>query len=132
MVLRHAASLLEGCLRRTDAVGRYGGEELLVVLPNCAAEVAAARAEELRRALASHPLQLASGPLTVTASFGVNWTVRGECDSQELVREADTALYRAKQMGRNRVETAQTETLRRCEENTSSATGIRPWANDRI
>ena len=132
MVLRHAASLLEGCLRRSDAVGRYGGEELLVVLPNCAGEIAAARAEELRRALASHPLQLASGPLTVTASFGVNWTVRGECDSQELVREADTALYRAKQMGRNRVETAQTETLRRCEENTSSATGIRPWANDRI
>ena len=53
MVLKHAASsILQGCLRRTDSVGRYGGEEMLVVLPNCGRKVAAARAEELRWALA--------------------------------------------------------------------------------
>lgn len=109
MVLKHAASLFQAAVRSTDSVGRYGGEELLIVLTDCSGAAAAARAEELRRALASHPLEVPNGTLTVTSSFGVNWTNGVDFDGPALVKDADEALYRAKKGGRNRVETAESQ-----------------------
>ena len=105
LVLLHAASLLKACLRHTDEIGRYGGEEFLVVLRDCSGQAAIVRAEQLRNSLESAPLALSNGALRVTASFGVNWSSEPLTDLQELISGADQALYRAKKAGRNRVET---------------------------
>jgi diguanylate cyclase (GGDEF)-like protein len=70
-VLREAARRLLGSVRSYDFVGRYGGEEFLLVLNNCDTSRALLRAEEIRKAVAESPIQTARGPLTVTLSMGV-------------------------------------------------------------
>src|SRR5450631_3632229 len=101
-VLREVARRLLGSVRSYDFVGRYGGEEFLVVLNNCEAERAMERAEELRQAIAQSPVRTASGPIRITMSAGVfaskQW---GAGTPEDVVREVDTALYRAKFNGRN-------------------------------
>jgi diguanylate cyclase (GGDEF)-like protein len=100
-----AAALRQTC-RRGDSVYRYGGEELLVLLPGQSKELAVAAAERMRHAVEAlgipHP---GRGPsAVVTISFGV--AVRNSehpGDGEEVLREADEALYRAKSQGRNRV-----------------------------
>lgn len=104
-VLRHIATTLRACLRRSDLLARYGGEEFCVVLRDTNAEGAAIFAERARRLLASNPLQAGSRTIKMTASFGVSATLMDEADDWDaLFRRADTALYRAKNGGRNRVE----------------------------
>jgi two-component system, cell cycle response regulator len=100
-VLLTAAERLRVCLRTYDEVGRWGCEEFLIVLPNCGTEEAAGVAERTRRAVAERPHNLGGVRHEVTASFGVASATSG--DAAELVRRADTALYRAKDGGRNRV-----------------------------
>ena len=100
-----AARTLGECIREVDHLGRYGGEEFVILLPNCDADAAATIAERCRQALAARPLVTASGMVPVTASFGVASEV-GRIDEDALFRHADQALYRAKENGRNRVETA--------------------------
>lgn len=94
-------------IRSYDFVGRYGGEEFLMVLNHCKPQFAEARADEIRRAVGSRPILTASGPLEVTMSFGLlrsqDWGVR---PVEELLHEADRALYAAKAAGRNCVRTA--------------------------
>jgi two-component system, cell cycle response regulator len=101
-VLREVARRLLGSVRSYDFVGRYGGEEFLVVLNNCEAERAMERAEELRQAIALSPVRTAAGPIRVTMSAGVfaskQWGAETPLD---IVREVDAALYRAKSNGRN-------------------------------
>src|SRR5262249_44565109 len=70
-VLRETARRLLGSVRSYDYVGRYGGEEFLIMLSNCPAHHAIHRAEQIRRALADKPIQTAVGPLSVTMSLGV-------------------------------------------------------------
>jgi diguanylate cyclase (GGDEF)-like protein len=114
-VLREATKRLQQQLRIYDSLGRYGGEEFLVVLPGCDAEMAPVVGERLRSSISENPFMLREGPLHVTLSLGVA-TIRGgqaaeligasddTAGTQEvLVRTADLALYRAKQEGRNRV-----------------------------
>ena len=106
-VLKEIARRMFASVRSYDFVGRYGGEEFLVVLNNCDAASSVARAEEIRRAIASVPVQTVQGPIPVTMSLGVlstrDWGVR---PVEELLREADAALYKAKADGRNCVKLA--------------------------
>jgi diguanylate cyclase (GGDEF)-like protein len=97
-VLRElAATLLEG-VRKTDFVGRYGGEEFCLLLPRTSLQAAAAIAEKLRQRVAE-----ACVSRKVTASFGVASTEGGAHHPQELLEEADRAMYLSKKLGRNRV-----------------------------
>src|SRR6185437_7813353 len=99
---REAARRLKTAARRYDAVGRYGGEEFLVVLPGCSMPDAWHQAERLRQAIADSPFSIEDGGLNVTCSFGLAST--GATAPGRLVREADAALYQAKAQGRNCVE----------------------------
>lgn len=100
--LAEIANRLLGSVRSYDFVGRYGGEEFLVVLNNCDPNYAPGRAEEIRRSVSSRPLPTAKGPLSLTMSFGVllsaDW---GPRPIEELLHEADLALYEAKAAGRD-------------------------------
>jgi diguanylate cyclase (GGDEF)-like protein len=98
-------------LRPNDAVGRWGGEEFLVALPDCGRAEAATLAERLRAGLEQEEIRPADAPpVSITSSFGVAAMEAGESASAEaLLRAADNALYRAKRRGRNRVEVADAE-----------------------
>ncbi|MGD0775002.1 MAG: diguanylate cyclase [Candidatus Solibacter sp.] len=100
-VLREAARRLKSAARRYDSVGRYGGEEFLIVLPGCDAADAAVQAERMREAIGATPFLTSSRPSAVTISLGV--ACSANCAQEALVREADDALYEAKRTGRNRV-----------------------------
>jgi two-component system cell cycle response regulator len=104
-VLREVAARLRQTLRAYDTLGRIGGEEFVVLLPECDADGAAAVAERLRMLVSEKPIATSNGPLRITASFGISSTSqqgpRGT--AEELLRTADQALYAAKRGGRNRV-----------------------------
>ena len=100
-VLREASSRLRSASRRYDSVGRYGGEEYLVVLPGCETAAAALQAERLREAIAGTPFRADSRPLAMSCSIGL--ACSSDCAPEVLIREADGALYHAKANGRNRV-----------------------------
>jgi two-component system, cell cycle response regulator len=102
-VLRETAARLRGNMRPYDQVGRYGGEEFLVVLPNCDLEQAAAQAERMRSKLQATSMLIDGAELTITASFGVTVSDGSERTPDVFIRVADEALYRAKAAGRNRV-----------------------------
>jgi diguanylate cyclase (GGDEF)-like protein/PAS domain S-box-containing protein len=102
-ILRTVVRRCAAHMRDADIFGRYGGEEFVIALPETESEAAAALAERLRQELASRPVESDAVPALVTASFGVA-TLRPENnDLMELLSQADVALYRAKQTGRNRV-----------------------------
>jgi two-component system cell cycle response regulator len=108
-VLCEATNRMRASLRPYDAIGRYGGEEFLLVLPGCTAQAAVKLAERLRTNIGQEPTVIAGKPLRVTSSFGIAATdVIPTLDAASLIRAADTALYRAKARGRNRIELATT------------------------
>jgi diguanylate cyclase (GGDEF)-like protein len=98
-VLKDVAYRMRKALRAYDLAYRLGGEEFLVVLPGAGVEQAARVAEALRRSIADEPI----AGLLVTMSFGVSASAPGEFQYDEVFADADVALYRAKQEGRNRV-----------------------------
>lgn len=105
-VLREATRRMSSNIRPYDGIGRYGGEEFLLVLPGCDTRSGAGRAEQLRHAIVSEPFDTSEGRLSISCSLGVASTADlAEPDTDSLVRAADAALYRAKHKGRNRVET---------------------------
>lgn len=108
-VLQIVARRLSGALRESDEVGRFGGEEFLAVLPETDHEQAMAIAERIRRVIAREPVQSGEVLIDVTASLGVATaeTVKNVSISK-LISAADASLYRAKESGRNRVESAET------------------------
>jgi diguanylate cyclase (GGDEF)-like protein len=91
-------------------VGRYGGEEFLVILPNCEIENARVRAEQLRLAVESARIMDGETMLQVTASFGVASAFSSDYEAETVIRAVDTALYRAKSSGRNCVIQAEVAT----------------------
>jgi diguanylate cyclase (GGDEF)-like protein len=104
VVLREIGARLCDSLRPYDAVGRYGGEEFLVILPGCDLETTAKLAERLRERIASADIELIEGRVPVTISLGVAARRPGDPkDARLLLSAADTALTRSKQQGRNRV-----------------------------
>jgi two-component system, cell cycle response regulator len=102
LVLIAASQRVQNVLDESDAVGRYGGEEFLIVAPK-APEDLAALAERVRTAIAAEPVPSGAALLTVTASLGYA-SYCPKVDAETLLRAADEALYRAKHNGRNRVE----------------------------
>ena len=102
-VLRETAQRFRANMRPYDRIGRYGGEEFLVVLPNSDLEQAAHQADRMRLILCQKPMYVDGKELTVTASFGVTASDGVERTPDEYVRVADEALYLSKNGGRNRV-----------------------------
>jgi two-component system cell cycle response regulator len=101
-VLRETAARLKASMRAYDHVGRYGGEEFLVVLPNCEMEQARSQAERMRQRLQESKILADAGlGIAVTASFGVTISDLSDRSPDIFVRVADEALYRAKAGGRN-------------------------------
>lgn len=109
-VLRETGKRLLASVRSYDFVGRYGGEEFLVVLNNCNPAFALARAEEIRKAISNKPIPSSAGLVPVTMSVGLllsrDW---GRFRVEDLLQQADAALYAAKAAGRNCVKVASPE-----------------------
>jgi len=102
MVLQQAADLIVNSVRAGDFVFRYGGEEMLVVLVEVGREQAMQVAETLRGRLATEPLRVGDGQtVNITASIGIA-TYNGHPDYETILKDADGALYEAKEAGRNR------------------------------
>lgn len=100
IVLREVSDRLRQGLRRFEAVGKYGGEEFLILLPECPFSTALRRAEELRVAIQRGTIPISGQEIEVTCSFGVTEYAAG-CSVEELIGKADAALYVAKSRGRN-------------------------------
>lgn len=106
-VLREAAHRMKSTVRTYDHLGRYGGEEFLLVVPGCGLDDTLHLAERVRLKVAMSPFATSEGDIPVTVSLGVTWyEFPVQADVDDLVRAADGALYRAKRGGRNRVESA--------------------------
>ncbi len=106
-VLQQASRRLKECVRSHDHVGRYGGEEFLIVLPNCNGAQAGKLGERLRKAVADTPMNAEGAGLHITCSLGVASTgAPNGTGVAALVQAADEALYRAKQARRNCVQLA--------------------------
>jgi len=104
VVLRSVADVLRANLRATDMLGRYGGEEFMLILPETTVEDAAALAEKLRLLVGATQIRI-DEQLTVgvTVSIGVAGGPGGNLRTDALVRDADAAMYSAKSLGRNQV-----------------------------
>ncbi len=106
-VLREVARRLLNSVRSYDFVGRYGGEEFLVVLNNCRSDSALPRADQIRKSICGQPIATDAGPLQISMSMGLllssEW---GNRPADVLLSQADAALYAAKSAGRNRVSVA--------------------------
>ena len=95
---------MQSCMRPYDSLGRYGGEEFLIVVPGPVPASGMRVAERVRDSIAQAPVETPEGRICITVSLGVagsSGAARVEVD--QLLRLADTALYRAKREGRNRV-----------------------------
>jgi diguanylate cyclase (GGDEF)-like protein len=101
--LRSIAKLTRQSLRPTDIVGRYGGEEVANILPKIHQESDYYVAERLRQQIETVPVQSTDGALTVTISLGVAQMREESKNVEQLLDEADMAMYCAKEGGRNRV-----------------------------
>jgi two-component system cell cycle response regulator len=111
-VLKRLAEKVGSVVRPYDSVGRYGGEEFIVVLPDCGLEEAGRVAERMRRIMEENAVETSEGAISVTISLGVASVVGDKENTDDLIRRADEALYRAKSRGRNRVEMAESAGLR--------------------
>lgn len=105
-VLRHVAATLQGCLRVSDMAARVGGEEFTVLLPGSEATQAAEVAERIRLQIMNAPVPVGALRVSVTISIGVATATPADALSRDVLARADQALYRAKHLGRNRVELA--------------------------
>jgi len=137
-VLRQVARLISRSVRASDAFGRYGGEEFMLILPETTPEDAVNLAEELRNLVMSEPMQIAGGQtITVTISIGIAGGVGSQLQQDMLVDRADAAMYAAKSLGRNRTymfrELDEEAPVRRAPisaEHRAQATAIGRWASD--
>jgi two-component system cell cycle response regulator len=103
-VLRQFAAILKRAAREIDVVGRYGGEEFIVLLPGTVVDAAVTFAERVRKEVEAHTFEFEGGSIRRTASFGVaGWPHSRVSNCDRIVRAADDALYVAKETGRNRV-----------------------------
>lgn len=102
-VLREVAKRMHSAVRDCDSVGRYGGEEFLLVLPGCDGTAALLVAERVRRRVAETAVQAGDEVVPMTVSLGLAFSRRADVEPEALIQAADEALYRAKAAGRNRV-----------------------------
>jgi diguanylate cyclase (GGDEF)-like protein len=108
-VLREAAQRMKSGVRAYDSVGRIGGEEFMLILPDCPNRIGVTIADRLRELVCAAPVVTRAGDVAITTSLGVASSdqVQGAI-AEDLIRAADAALYRAKHAGRNRVVIANT------------------------
>jgi len=105
--LCESASRMRTLLRAYDTIGRYGGEEFLMVLPGCTSQDAFKLADRVRLGMSQEPVKIPGGTIEVMCSLGVAASdTIAILDPTALIQAADSALYRAKAGGRNRVELA--------------------------
>jgi len=103
-VLIEVAFRLKKALRNYDKIGRYGGDELLIVLPNCDKIYVHSIGERLRKAICTEKIETGAGALTASISIGISVsTISSKKPATDLIKESDQALYQAKEGGRNRV-----------------------------
>jgi diguanylate cyclase (GGDEF)-like protein len=105
-VLKAAAMRFKGQLRGIDTVGRYGGDEFMILLVDSGLEAARTIAERLRQSIAGAPFETERGLVSVTVSIGIAALSEDCPDLEALIGQADGALYAAKRGGRNRVKAA--------------------------
>ena len=110
-VLQLFAEIGSGCMHRLDIFGRLGGEEFAAILVNTPRERALAVAEEIRAAFADASREIDGRPVVATVSIGMVISYDAVLDLSALLAQADHALYRAKDNGRNRVEIASIELI---------------------
>jgi diguanylate cyclase (GGDEF)-like protein len=104
-VLKEIANRLKADLRPYDVVGRYGGEEFLLILPGCTLVSGAKRADDIRAAVAKSPVRTRFGSVSITISMGVTATGSNRYRNvAEFLHDADIGMYAAKKNGRNRIE----------------------------
>ena len=103
IALQHVAKLFVSQLREGDVVGRFGGEEFIILLPDTDIAEAAMVIERLRKALEINPVQLQSQQWSLTATFSVSAVLDSETDIVETLRRVDAGLYQGKRGGRNQV-----------------------------
>ncbi|WP_337840832.1 GGDEF domain-containing protein [Rheinheimera sp.] len=101
--LQQAANAAKECLRKSDAIGRIGGEEFAIVLLDCNFSQSWALAETVRQAIEALEPEQSGYPFKLTASFGVSAAKACGYHTRKLISDADEAMYQAKQAGRNRV-----------------------------
>lgn len=101
-VLIGVAARIKSCVRDIDTVGRYGGEEIILILPNADPDIAQQIAERVRLKIASSPFGIGEYRINMTISEGIS-SRHGDDTDDTLIMRADTALYTAKRTGRNRV-----------------------------
>ncbi len=137
-VLRQVARLLSGSVRASDAFGRYGGEEFMLILPETTPEDAVGLAEKLRNLVAAGPMRIAGDQtIRTTISIGIAGGVGSQLQLDMLVDRADAAMYAAKSLGRNRTylyrELDEEAPVRRAPisaAHRAQATAIGRWASD--
>jgi len=114
-VLKEVSAILKGSIREIDTASRYGGEEFILILPNTVKDNALVVAERMRLSIEQHTFQEIDRNITVSIGISGMPDEKAETD-EKLVRCADFALYRAKQLGRNRTVTAEAAELEYVEE----------------
>jgi diguanylate cyclase (GGDEF)-like protein len=102
VALLTVARTLSNCLRASDAVGRWGGDEFLAILPGITREALAEASEKIRKLVAKSTVAVDGTQISVTISLGVAMVAPGD-SPQSLLKRADQHLYTSKQSGRNRV-----------------------------
>ncbi len=102
-VLTETARVLRSCARRSDIIGRYGGEEILVLIEEATEKTAAVIAEKFRTAIQNNEYIFLDKRIPVTVSIGVTLANEFQDTKDSLVKRADESLYKAKELGRNRV-----------------------------
>lgn len=102
-VLREVSRRLQAAVREVDTVGRYGGEEFLVILPATDTLVCKFITDRIRERISASPIHVSGNKIKLTASLGFTALVQGD-SAEGLIERADQALYKAKKAGRNRVE----------------------------
>ena len=101
-VLQEISSRLKKNTRKYDEIGRYGGDELLMILPNCTLSNVKKIAERLRHFVCDRKIKTETGPMSVTISIGaVSTETIPDISAEELIKASDNALYKAKNKGRN-------------------------------
>jgi diguanylate cyclase (GGDEF)-like protein len=103
-VLANLARRCRAHVRQIDILGRYGGEEFAILLPETEPKTAREIAERIRHAIDGEPVTTSAGPVRLSISLGVTSANTRTITLESLLAQADEALYKAKEHGRNRVE----------------------------